>query len=186
MADFSYDISLLYSQYYRPLCYFAEGLVGSAQTAEDLATDTFIKLLKKPVHFESGPNLKSYLYTVTKNACLDHLRKIKRRDNIHADILNRADSSNPDASNFTNAEHQMIRAEVLQTIYLAIEKLPVKYRQIVELSLLYGKKNEEIAADLNMAPQTIRNRKSEGYKILRVALRNQELLTLAVACWIYF
>jgi RNA polymerase sigma-70 factor (family 1) len=186
MGDFNYDISFLkqlndkkseafdqlYALYYRPLCYFAEGMVGNGETAQDLATESFIKLLQKPNHFDSTQSLKSYLYTITKNGCLDHLRKLRRHEDAHLEIMHRTEAG------YDDAEHQLIRAEVLQTIYQAIEKLPLKYKQIMELALFFGKRNEEIAEHLQMAAQTVRNRKSEGLKILRMALHEHENLLI--------
>ena len=76
-----------------------------------------------------------------------------------------------------NAERQLIRAEILQAIYSAIELLPERYKGVVKLALIEEKKNEEIAEDLHMAYQTVRNRKSEGFKLLRVALSQQHNLS---------
>ena len=169
----------LYASYYRPLCYFAENLVGDADVAQDLATESFIKLLQKSTCFDSTTSLKSFLYTITRNACYDHLRAVQRHETSHAEIryLNAEEND--------NAESQLIRAEILQAIYTAIEQLPEKYKSAIRLALLEGKKNEEIAEDLHMAPQTVRNRKSEGFKLLRTALIRQKHLTpliISIVC----
>ena len=161
----------LYVLYYRPLCYFAENLVGNADTAQDLATESFIKLLNFPGSFDSKKNLKSFLYAVTRNACYDHLRAIRRHKGSHEEIRYLS------GGQYDNAERQLIRAEILQAIYAAIEKLPGKYKGPIKLALLEGKKNEEIAEYLSMAPQTVRNRKSEGFKLLRIALSQQQNLS---------
>lgn len=161
----------LYASYYRPLCFFAENLVGNVDTAQDLATESFIKLLDFSGSFDSKKSLKSFLYTVTRNACYDHLRAIQRHKGSHEEIryLNNGQ--------YDDAERQLIRAEILQAIYEAIEKLPGKYKGPIKLALLEGKKNEEIAESLSMAPQTVRNRKSEGFKLLRIALSRQQNLS---------
>ncbi len=46
-------IRQLYSLHYRPLCYFAEKLVNDKEEAEDIAVDTFLKLLKKKNDFDN-------------------------------------------------------------------------------------------------------------------------------------
>ncbi|HRE51202.1 MAG TPA: sigma-70 family RNA polymerase sigma factor [Flavitalea sp.] len=170
----------LYAAYYRPLCFFAENLVGNADAAQDLATESFIKLLDFSGSFDSTKGLKSFLYTVTRNACYDHLRAIRRHKGSHAEITRLSDEQ------YDNAERQLIRAEVLQAIYAAIEKLPRKYKGPIKLALLEGKKNEEIAEDLSIAPQTVRNRKSEGIKLLRVALSQQQNLSPLIISYFLF
>lgn len=154
----------LYASYYRPLCYFAESLVSNADSAQDIATESFVKLLQKSTSFDSTQSLKTFLYTITRNACYDHLRATHRHESSYAEIRYLSNEQND------NAEQQMIRAEILQATYSAIEQLPKKYKGPIKLALLEGKKNEEIAEDLHMAPQTVRNRKSEGFKLLRIAL----------------
>lgn len=168
----------LYALYYRPLCYFAEGLIRNIDIAQDIATESFIKLLQKSTNFDSTEGLKSFLYRITRNACYDYLRANRRHENSHEEIRYLAVEQND------NGEVQMIRTEVLHTIYLAIEQLPQKYRGAIKLALLEGKKNEEIANDLKLSPQTVRNRKSEGLRLLRIALvRQRYLLHVVVSCF---
>lgn len=167
----------LYTSYYKPLCYFAENLIGDAVAAQDLATESFIKLLQKPVEFESGQNIKSYLYTLTRNACFDHLRASQRHQRSFDEIRYFGGEAIEDA------ERQLIRAEILQSIYTAIETLPDKYKSVVRLALLEGRKNEYIAEVLQMAPQTVRNHKSEAFKLLRRTLGETQQWSPLMLFW---
>ena len=157
----------LYADFYRPLCYFAEGLIHDPAAAEDMVTESLIKLLQEVPEMHSVRQLKAYLYTITRNACYDFLRASQRHRHSHEELgyLQPFDTE--------TAERQLIRAEVLQAIYAAIEGLPERNRNIVKLALLEGRKNEEIAAELHITDQTVRNRKSEGLAMLRLILKNQ-------------
>lgn len=161
----------LYGEFFRPLCFFAENLTGDGQAAQDLVTESFVKLLQYTPPVETTQQLKSWLYTITRNACFDYVRAVKRHRHSHEEL------GYLQNENEENAERQMIRAEVLQAIYMAIESLPERNRTVVKLALIEGKKNEEIAADLQMSDQTVRNRKSEGMQMLRIALKDQYGLT---------
>ncbi len=168
----------LYALYYRPLCHFAENLIRNADIAQDLATESFIKLLQQSTDFDSTEGLKSFLYRITRNACYDYLRANRRHESSHAEIRYLT------AEQEDNGEIQLIRTEVLHTIYLAIEQLPQKYRGAIKLALLEDKKNEEIANDLKLSPQTVRNRKSEGFRLLRMALvRRLYLSHIIINCF---
>src|SRR6266498_2637097 len=69
----------VYSLFYRPLCYFAERLTGQHEIAEDVVAESFIKLLQKKPDFSNVKKLKSFLYTVTQNTCIDILRRNKKQ-----------------------------------------------------------------------------------------------------------
>ncbi len=160
----------LYAGYYRPLCYFAEELTGDPAAAQDLVTESFIKLLQRVADFDSTKSLKSFLYTVTRNACYDHLRAQGRHAHAHAEIRYLQGEQSGDA------DRLLIKAEVLQAIDTAIEKLPEKYKGVIRLALFEDKNNERIAEDLQLALQTVRNRKSEGFRLLRMALNRHQRL----------
>ncbi len=69
----------IYHSHYQALCFYAEGITGHTQSAEDMVTETFIKLLRGNNSFDTLSQVKSFLYTITRNACIDLLRKEKRQ-----------------------------------------------------------------------------------------------------------
>lgn len=165
----------IYHLYFKPLCYFAEKLTGDPHTAEDMVAESFTTLLRKKPKFETFAALKSYLYTATRNRCYDHLRAEKRHKVSHKELQYLT------IDNENNIEAQIIRAEVLNAIYTAIETLPERYKQVVRMALVEGKDNDEIVTETGMAYQTVRNHKSEGIKLLRLAIfRNGNLSDLAL------
>jgi RNA polymerase sigma-70 factor (family 1) len=165
----------VYTQYFKPLCYFAERLTADPDLAQDIAAETFIQLLRKKPVFDTVAQLRSFLYTTARNRCFDHLRTLKRHKITHNELKYLETQSE------NEIENNMIRAEVLQAVYNAIEALPNRYRQVVKLALVEGKNNEEIAAETGMAYQTVRNHKYEGIKLLRLAIfKNGNLSDLAL------
>jgi len=177
----SHAFEEIYGLYFKPLCYFAEKITSDGMAAEDMATESFVKLLQKKPEFETLNHLKSYLYTTTRNGCLDLLRMKKSHDHVHSDMLYMASISEEET------ERAIIMAEVLQAVYNAIEKLPAKYKGIVKLALVEGKDNEEIAVETGMAYQTIRNQKSEGIKLLRLAIfKDPDLSPTAIICCLLY
>ena len=165
----------VYKLYFKPLCYFAEKIMGASDIAEDIVTESFVKLLQKNPDFETLINLKSFLYTTTRNGCFDELRMKKRHENIHLEMRYLATLSEEEI------ENNIIQAEVLQAIYTAIEELPDKYKNVAKLALVEGKNNDEIVTETGMAYQTVRNHKSEGIKLLRLALfKNDDLSSIVL------
>jgi len=173
----SHAFTEVYGMFYKPLCYFAEKITGDSLKAEDIAAESFVKLLQKNPDFETLRHLKSFLYTTTKNACYDLLRMQKRHEQTHAEIKYLADVSEEET------EHAVIMAEVLQVIYKAIDELPDKYKNVVKLALIEGMENDEIVKRTGMAYQTVRNHKSEAIKLLRMSLFKNGSISSMVLFW---
>jgi RNA polymerase sigma factor (sigma-70 family) len=57
------------------------------EEAEDLAQDTFIKIDKHLPSFRGNSELSTWIYRLTTNCCLDHLRKRKSRNALYAEYL---------------------------------------------------------------------------------------------------
>jgi len=161
----------LYHLHYRALCYFAEQLVSDKQEAEDIAVESFIKLLQKKTDFNNLSDIKSFLYTTTRNACFDLLRKNKVKDKSNRELEYLAQ---PD-DQFGEAE--MITAKVLQTIYAEMENLPSQCRKVFTSIFIEGKTTAAIAEEMGISSQTVLNQKSKALQTLRFALYKEGLLS---------
>ena len=69
------ELVLLYGD---GLVRFAYCYVKDSVIAEDIMEDAFASLLSRRKRFQSGENLRAYLYKITRNKCIDHLRFSKR------------------------------------------------------------------------------------------------------------
>jgi RNA polymerase sigma-70 factor (family 1) len=163
-------IRKLYVLYYRPLCYFNQKLINFSQEAEDISTETFLKLLQKRNDFDSLSDIKSFLFTASKNACLDFLRKEKRHNKSHQEIS----LLSPLEELF--GEQEMITAKVLQAIYAEIENLPNQCQQVFKSIFIEGKSTAMIAEEMGISPQTVLNQKTKALQKIRLALRQENVL----------
>lgn len=162
---------IIFRNFYQPLCYFAEKLTQETAVAQDMAADCFFKIMQQRREFPSMAALRSFLYTIVRNNCLDYIKTQKRHTagNIELGLL----------AEYTDEsiERRIIMTEVLASINQSIKALPDKYREIMELALIEGMKNEAIAAHLGIAHQTVRNHKSAGLKLLRLAIAGRDDLS---------
>jgi RNA polymerase sigma-70 factor (family 1) len=170
----------VYALYQRPLCFFTEQLIANTMAAEDIVSECFIHAFQKKENFPSLGQLKSFLFTAAKNAALNYLKAQKRHDDIHHSIERGAERFSLDV------ENAYIKTEVMQIIFTEIEKLPPQCRQVVRLSVVDGKSAPEIAAELDMAYQTVLNQKAKGVALLRTALLKNELLSLPMLIYALF
>lgn len=170
----------IYSMHYRPLCYFAEKLIDNRPGAEDIVVEAFLKMLQKKQEFDSLPGIKSFLYTVVRNACFDLLRK----DKIHARATKELEYlSAPDEQ---YGEHELITAKVLQAIYTEVERLPAQRKRIFKAILMEGKTSAVVAEEMGLSVQTILNQKTKALKTLRLALSKENLFSPALFFYCLF
>lgn len=153
--------SACFRQYYTALCYFAQRMLGDPLDAEDVVEELFVRLWNRQQHFTDEGHLKAFLYRSTKNACLDFIKKTERsgaRNSFYASEV------------YENEEgylNEIIRAEVIRELYQAIEDLPAQCNKVIKMSYVEGKSNQEIADELSLSLQTVKNHKARGLAILK-------------------
>jgi RNA polymerase sigma-70 factor (ECF subfamily) len=73
------DITALLEPYRRELTGYCYRMLGSGFEAEDAVQDTFVKAWKNYDTFEGRSSLRSWLYRIATNVCLDMVRGPQRR-----------------------------------------------------------------------------------------------------------
>lgn len=160
-------IRALFAMYYRALCYFSERIIHQKPESEDIAVETFLKLLDKKKDFDNLADIKAFLFISARNACIDFLRKEKRKNGLsrELEILS--------ATNELTYEQEMIIARVLQTVYAEVENLPGQCRTVFKSFFIEGKSTAIIASEMGISPQTVLNQKSKAIKVLRLSLLDE-------------
>ena len=147
----------LFRYHYRPLCIFALHYLKDIDVSEDVVQEAFGVLWEKLSAGEKVVNQKGYLYSVVKNRSLDILRK---RGGGKGSIS--LDGSVDDIEEPTVED-----AEVEARLWTAIDTLPEKCREIFLMSKRDGLRQEEIASELGISLQTVKNQVSKALKILK-------------------
>lgn len=151
---------LLVRRYYVPLCSFVHHIVQDEHSAEDIIQELFLKFWLNRLKLPSDLLVKEYLYTGARNAALNHIRSIKRRDSHHQKY------ATEDNLFF---ENYVIEEETNRLLYEALQKLPPRSAQIMQLTL-EGLKMEKIAEDLSISIHTVKTLKYEALRKLRKSL----------------
>jgi len=157
----------LLKQFYSPLCLFAERLLKDKAASEDIVGESFIKLWNKRADFESLQNIKAFMYITVRNACLNYIKRVQRDSVMKSGF-----------SNYLSTEHEefalneMIRAEVLQEIYVAIEALPSRCKKVFKLCYVEGLSNSDVAERFSISVNTVKNHKVKALGLLRLKFLN--------------
>jgi RNA polymerase sigma-70 factor (family 1) len=166
------SFNTIFNTFYSALCFFAERMILNKEEAEDIVGESFVKLWRLHENFETMQNIKAFLYITTKNACLNYLKQSERTAKRQQDMLYML-SNNED-----HILSELTRSEVVRELHAAIESLPPQCRKIVRMSFVEGKKNQEIAEQLNLSIQTVKNQKVRAIYLLKVKLLNTNVLML--------
>ncbi|MFB2118429.1 RNA polymerase sigma factor [Parapedobacter sp. 2B3] len=164
----------VFRTYHKSLCYYAQRMVTDQTAAEDLVSEVFMKCWNGRVAFDNEEHTRFFLYRAVRHAAINHLKAAQRSAQKHHDAGNEYDG--------TEESHQerYIRSEVLRTIYNQIETLPSQERTVLLLSLREGKKLQEIADELRLSLQTVKNCKGRALRRLRTKLSVEDFITLLV------
>ena len=161
---------VVYTRYYDELLYFTSKLLNDKEKANGIISETFMKLWDRRINFPSVKNMRSFLHITCRNEALSVLRKIQTKRTVYTNEF-------PDRQYESEAEAQIIEAEILDQLYKELLHLSPQQKTIVEL-LIAGKGTKEICAELNITVKTLRNMKSSAVSRLRKELRSKNILHL--------
>lgn len=153
----------LFLRWYPQLVIFSEKYCHVRGDAEEIVSEAFLKAWQAKGQFASLPRLKSYIYTVVRNASLDAIRRANARSNRELYIETQPNIPPPGIAD----EVEMMRAEVIGALYAAIEQLPERPREIILLTYREGLSTEQIAAKLGISASTIRSHRAKAIQLLK-------------------
>jgi RNA polymerase sigma-70 factor (ECF subfamily) len=152
----------LLRRYERPVFALVFRMVRDRASAEDLAQDTFIKVLNHIDRYRPEFKFSSWLFKIANNVAIDHLRK-RQLDTIsmdgspHASSAAEIEATSFDlADKFENALQELEARELGSAIERAIATLRPEYRSCILLRHVEGRSYEEIAATLDLPLGTVK------------------------------
>jgi len=118
----------IYRRYRGPVQQYLYQLCGSADQAEELAQETFIKACAGLLTFRGDCSVATWLFRIARNAYLDSLRRPSLA-RIDTDEL----LAIPDSAGYGDPVRYYAASEQRGLIGLALAQLPEKYRSILLL-----------------------------------------------------
>ncbi|TRZ43331.1 RNA polymerase sigma-70 factor [Robertkochia solimangrovi] len=165
---FKHFYDLLYSS----ILGFCMQFIDDEEQSNHIVQEAFINLWLHRTSIEKPGGIRSFLYTAAKSRCLNHLKheKVKRRyrDNHLAEKENQLNISILDSMTFD----ELVIREMEEIISQFIEALPEQTRAIFKLKRFEGKKNSEIAEELNISIKTVEAHFTKALRTLRKQLKD--------------
>jgi len=150
-------------------------MTGNPEDANDLTQDSFLKAYQNLASFKGESGFSLWLYRLASNACIDHLRREKRRVKSSLTVQDESGETVelelPD-ERFT-PEGELERRQVIESVEAGLLTLTEEHRQILVLREINGLSYEEIADILDISAGTVKSRISRARVILRKFLLDQ-------------
>jgi RNA polymerase sigma-70 factor (ECF subfamily) len=169
----------LVRRYERPVFSLIFRMVRDRELAEDLAQDTFVKVLNHIDRYRPEFKLSSWLFKIANNVAIDHLRKrqlptISMDGSPHASTAEAVEATTLQiADNQESALEEMESRELGSAIEKAIADLRPEYRACIMLRHVEDRSYEEIAATLDLPLGTVKTYIHRARHELRKALEDR-------------
>ena len=158
------EVTTIYKQFHSDLLGYVKSKVRSREDAEDILQNVFIKISSNIDKLTEDVKLKSWIFTITRNAIIDYYRvnatkkKVAVPEEIDENIL---ESDDPDPTKGLD-----------QCMNSMIRLLPEEYRDIIIDSEIKGIKQKDLADKYEMAYPSMRSRVQRGRERLKQLFYN--------------
>ena len=158
------DIERLYDEHAQPLYAFLLNFTRDEADTRDLLQDVFVKLARVPGLLRGVRDERGFLIRLAHNAAIDLMRRRGTRDQTKENFAAECESpfapaQDPDQATFRNE------------LAAALAGLPSEQRAVAHLKLWEGLTFEQIAAALELSPNTAASRYRYALDKLRSRLR---------------
>lgn len=163
--------SHLVDQYWNKVYAVAMAYLKSSVQAQDLVQEVFLKVWVKRAGLTEIRNFESWLFIITRNMLLHSLKKIKPNIVATDEVLHEL---------ATPAEEHYDYKRLEALLQQGIAMLPPQQQAVFKLSREQGMSHEEIAIELGIAKQTVKNHLVKALLTLRTFIQSYGELGLLI------
>ncbi len=149
---------------------FCSHFTNDLERARNQAQEAFLNLWLTRDKIETINGIRSFLYTYAKSSCLNYLRHEKVASRYENRMLHEKElqlnAETLESFDFYSLEF----VELDELIKKSIDELPEKCRKVFQMSRFEGKKNREIADELNITVKSVEANMTRALKALKDSL----------------
>lgn len=168
---------MLFTQWYVPLSNYAFSIIRDQDDAKDIVQRTFYKLWEQREQIEIHTSIKSYLYRMVHNNCLNKIKQNKIRTEHDQQI------GYEKSYEESNTDKLVLSSELQGKIDDAIESLPPRCREVFKMSRMQQLSYAEIAKEMNITPNTVETQIVKALRLLRIELK--EYIAILILLFFY-
>ncbi|PZN33383.1 MAG: RNA polymerase subunit sigma-24 [Proteobacteria bacterium] len=145
--DYREAFTLLLPRYRDKVFRLSVSMLRDQARAEDITQEVFLRIWRALPGFQGQSALSTWIYAITKNACLSELRK--RRPQVSLDD----DEYDSEVASLAAPE---VDDSATVSVGQLLERLPERYRQVVTLFYMEDKSYDQTAASLGLPLGTVK------------------------------
>jgi RNA polymerase sigma-70 factor, ECF subfamily len=149
----------------------ARRVFGNATDAEDVVQETYLQAWKSFHRFQTGTNIRAWLYKILFHVAAHHRRKLYRVKLTELEEANLSEILSYETTPLAPLPERLSDQEVLD----ALEQVPQHYRAVVVLADVQEFAYKEIAEILQIPIGTVMSRLNRGRKVLRERLQTTQI-----------
>lgn len=149
-------------------------MMGNHEDALDVSQEAFFKAWQGLPNFKGESSFSTWLYRLTSNTAIDHLRKKKKETSLTTDFPDQDEGTElqiPDERYCP--EESLVQKELGEMIQLGLDALPDHHRQVLIMRELSGMSYQEISTTLDLDLGTVKSRIARGRNGLRQFLKKK-------------
>jgi RNA polymerase sigma factor (sigma-70 family) len=151
--------AMLMKRYKKAVYFMILKMIRDTDDAEDLTMEAFAKAFKNLHKFKKDYTFSTWLFRIATNNAIDFIRKKKLKTmslntSMTDDGGNSVTIDVEDDDN--NPQDEYIRSQRIEMVRIFVDKLPAKYRKLVELRYFDELSYEEIAQELEKPLGTVK------------------------------
>lgn len=165
---------VVYQRYASRLMQFAYSKTGNLEDSKDCIQEVFVWLWQSghSIDISDSPKgLEGYLKVAVKNKVINLIEKKVRQDNYSKEAMRTLADELP-------ADLPLTHKELTWLVQEEVSSMPARMRTIFELSREKGLSNKQIATELSLSEQTVKNQLGNAKERLRIKLQQHLAMIL--------
>ena len=164
---------VFYDLYWEKLYNYLMRIIKSPEITEEIVIDIFLKLWTGRELLQDIRHLDNFLRKVAYNKAMDFFKIASRDAQLKRIIAHKMVAEEP-----TGADYRLLDKESQNILQQAIQQLSPQRCLIFTLSREEGLTHDEIAKQLNLSRNTVRNSIAEALKTIRHYLKDNDIEAL--------
>lgn len=152
---------------------FADRIYGVAYTytksphlSEEIVQDVFVKIWLKRASLPALKSIADYIFIISRNRIINELRRLKTEKKYLQQLFS------AETENLRSPESEYVLKESRSLVLHAIDSLPPRQREVYQLNQLQGMRLGEVAIQLGLSRNTVRNHLSRAVQSVREYLHD--------------
>ena len=160
------DFKTLYEQYKSMVFNLAIHYLQNLEEAEEVTQDVFVKVYQKRTSFRAEAAIKTWIYRITINQCLDYLRSKKRKQALSKIFfLGKTEQVN---ITWEHPGYSLEQQESVRQIFKAINELAPQQKIVIMLVKIEGLSIQECAGVMETSEKAVESLLSRAKNNLKV------------------